>query len=368
MIRLQLLLTLLLLPACGSSKHEAPPSPDHEGSGHATGASGYVPAPLQDAREKHLRNIRQLTFGGENAEGYFSSDGKKLVFQARGGTTGFDCDQIFEFDLASNRTRLVSTGKGRTTCAYYHDGDRRILYASTHLGGDDCPEEPDHSQGYVWPLYDTYDIFSCPVGDPTDLTRLTSTPGYDAEATTCYANDRIVFTSVRDGDIELYSMDGKGGDVRRLTDSVGYDGGAFFSSDGAWLVWRAQVFADEAEVADYKRLLAKGLVRPTRMEIFVGHADGSGRRQVTSNGKANFAPFFLPDNRRVIFASNLEGPRTFHLYVVGVDGEGLERITWSSEFNSFPMFSPDGKYLVFASNRANARPRETNLFLAEWVD
>lgn len=336
--------------------------------GQRPAAAPHVPAPLTHESEKHLRNIRQLTFGGENAEGYFRSDGKKLVFQARKGATGYDCDQIFELDLETLETRRISTGRGRTTCAYYHLNDKRILFASTHLGGDRCPEEPDMSRGYVWPLYASYDIFSVPVADPTLVTRLTETPGYDAEATTCYANDRIIFTSVRDGDLELYSMNSVGGDVRRLTNEVGYDGGAFFSNDGEWIVWRAHHPKDPAEIADYKRLLAQGLVRPSTMEIFVARNDGSERRQVTKFGKASFAPFFFPNNRRVIFSANLEGPRSFDLYAIDVDGKNLEKITHSSEFNSFPMFSPDGKHLVFASNRNNARPRETNLFIAEWVD
>ncbi|PIE22702.1 MAG: hypothetical protein CSA62_10945 [Planctomycetota bacterium] len=370
------LLGLVARPQPCGGEHPLPAQESHSGAQRSASAKQRPgaaaqrrpAAPLHDPREKRLRNIRQLTFGGENAEGYFNSDGTKLVFQARKGATGYDCDQIFELDLKTMATRLISTGRGRTTCAYYHDSDRRILFASTHLGGHSCPPVPDMSQGYVWPLYPSFDIFSCPAKQPELLVRLTKTPGYDAEGTTCYANDRIIFTSVRDGDLELYSMNSTGGDVKRLTHELGYDGGAFFSSDGEWIVWRAHHPKEKAAIADYKRLLAQGLVRPSTMEIFVAKSDGSQRRQVTKFGKASFAPFFFPSNKRVIFAANLEGPRSFNLYAIDVDGKNLERVTYSSAFNSFPMFSPDGKYLVFASNRNNARPRETNLFLAEWVE
>jgi len=370
-------LSLFALASCTQEPKKAPAGGSPTGTSPTGGAptSGgstheprkHVKTPLHDPREVHLANIRQLTFGGENAEGYFNSTGTKFVFQARGGDTKFDCDQIFEYDIATKKTRLVSTGKGRTTCAYYHDGDKRILYASTHLGSESCPTEPDRSLGYVWPLYPSYEIFSCDVTDPGKLTQLTKSPGYDAEATTCYANNRIVFTSTRDGDIELYSMNGDGSDVLRLTNRLGYDGGAFFSADGKWLVWRAYEPTNADEIREYKELLTKNLVKPSQMEIFVAKSDGTEARQVTSNGKANFAPYFFPDPKRVLFASNLEGGRTFNIYAIDVDGKNQECITYSSVFNSFPMFSPDGKHLIFASNRANKKAGETNLFLAEWV-
>lgn len=365
-------LSLLALISCDAQKDQKPDTPhDPAASQPSAGHRPFrkhVVTPLHDPREVHLGNIQQLTFGGENAEGYFNSDGTKFVFQARGGNTGFDCDQIFEYDLASKKTRLISTGKGRTTCAYYHDADKRILYASTHLASKNCPPEPDRSHGYVWPLYASYDIFSCPTDAPSQLKRLTKTPGYDAEATTCYANNRIVFTSTRDGDIELYSMNGDGSDVRRLTNRIGYDGGAFFSADGEWLVWRAYEPKGAEEIREYKKLLGQGLVKPSQMEIFVAKKDGSDAKQITSNGKANFAPFFFPDAKRILFASNLEGGYTFNIYAIDRNGKNQEQITYSSVFNSFPMFSPDGKYLIFASNRANKKAGETNLFLAEWVD
>jgi len=325
-------------------------------------------APLHDPRETHLRNIRQLTFSGENAEGYFDSQGKRLVFQASKGETGYKCDQIFELDLASGAKRLVSTGTGRTTCAYFIDGDRRIVYASTHLAGPKCPPEPDRSHGYVWALYPDYDIFSVPTGGG-DLVRLTSTPGYDAEATWCEANQRLIFTSARDGDLELYSMKDDGSDVRRLTNHIGYDGGAFYSRDGKQIVWRASRPATEAAKSDFRALLAQGLVKPTVMELWVADADGSNARQITNNGKANWAPYFFPDGKRVIFSSNMGGStREFHLYVVDIESKKIERVTYSSRFNAFPIFSPDGKRIVFGSNRHNRKEGDTNLFIADWVE
>jgi len=325
---------------------------------------------LYAGEERHLRNLRQLTFDGENAEAYWSPDGKKLVFQARTGAG--DCDQIYTLDIASGERTAVSSGAGRTTCAYftYPEGDG-ILYASTHLAGKACPPEPDHSRGYVWAIYPTYDIF-LRRGD--ELSQLTDSPGYDAEATACFSDGRIVFTSTRGGDLDLWLMDPKKPDESptQLTDLPGYDGGAFFSPDCSRLVWRASRPTGEA-LEEYRALLAENLVRPSHMEIYVANADGSGARQVTHNGAANFAPYFLPDNRRILFSSSVDGGgRNFDLYLMDPYAEDpdatIERITRSPVFEAFPMFSPDGRYLVFASNRAGKKPGDTNLFVAEWVD
>lgn len=317
--------------------------------------------------EEHLHNVRQLTFGGENAEAYFSPDNRWLIFQAHSGA--HDCDQMYLLDLASGESRRVSSGQGKTTCGYFFSRGRRILYSSTHLASPVCPPRPDYSRGYVWPVYPDYDIFSARL-DGSDLRRLTSTPGYDAEATVSYDGRKIVFTSTRDGDLDIYVMRIDGTHVRRLTRELGYDGGAFFSPDGRQIVYRAHHPTDAAEIADYQALLRQGFIRPTRLEIWVMNTDGSHKRQVTRNGAANFAPFFHPDGRRIIFASNLADPqsRNFDLYLINVDGTGLERVTYSPEFDGFPMFSFDGKKLVWASNR-NARVRgETNLFIADWVE
>lgn len=319
-----------------------------------------------DARERRLRNVRQLTFGGQNAEAYFDWTGSRLIFQST--RAPFACDQIFTMRADGSDVRLVSTGRGRTTCGFFFPDGRRVIYASTHLAGDVCPPAPDRSTGYVWPLYAGYDIFAADP-DGGNLTRLTDSEGYDAEGAVSPDGTRIVFTSVRDGDLDLYVMDAGGRNVRRLTDGAGYDGGAFFSWDGRFIVFRAARPAG-AELEEYRALLRQGLVRPRRLEIFVMRADGSGVTQVTRNGAANFAPFMHPDSRRVIFSSNLHDStgRGFALYLVNADGSNLERVTWSDSFASFPMFSRDGTQLVFSATRQAQSPRDINIFLADWVD
>jgi TolB protein len=316
------------------------------------------------AREQHLSNIKALTDGGENAEAYFSLDGNDLIFQST--RDGGACDQIYAMNTDGSGLRRISNGEGRTTCSFFYPDKRHVLYASTHLGGRACPQKPDFSRGYVWPVYDTYDIFRANP-DGSGLTRLTTTSGYDAEATIS-RDGRIVFTSVRDGDMEIYSMNGDGGDVRRLTHRPGPDGGPFFSPDGRQIVFRGRALSPGPELNDYMALLRDGLWRPTSLEIFVMNADGSGLRQVTQLGGANFAPYFTPDGTRIIFASNHHNPRgrDFELYLVNTDGSGLERVTFNPTFDGFPMFSPDGKHLVFASNRHAKVEGSTNVFIADW--
>ena len=322
------------------------------------------PQPPDTAKEVRLSNVKQLTFGGENAEAYFSPDGSELVFQST--RDGAGCDQIFTIRTDGTHLRRVSSGEGRTTCGYFTPDQQHIVYASTHLGGPACPPRPDFSRGYVWPVYDTYDIVKVKA-DGTGMTRLTSTPGYDAEAT-IGPDGRIVFTSLRDGDMEIYSMNAEGGDVRRLTNRAGPDGGPFYSRDGRQIVFRGRALTPGPELDDYKALLGDGLWRPTSLEIFVMNADGSNLRQVTSLGGASFAPYFTPDGSRIIFSSNHHNPRgrDFELWLIGVDGTGLERVTYNETFDGFPMFSPDGTKLVFASNRFQKAPGETNVFIADW--
>ena len=323
--------------------------------------------PLRDPREVHLRNIRQLTNGGENAEAYWSSDGKQLIFQSK--HDGMACDQIFVMNADGTGLHRVSSGAGRTTCSYFFPDGKRILYASTHLASPDCPPPPDYSKGYMWKLYPSYEIFSA-LPDGSDVRRLTDNPGYDAEATFAPDGSRIIFTSLRDGDLDLYTMKPDGTDVRRVTREMGYDGGAFFSRDGKRIVWRASRPKTDEEVAAYRELLKESTIRPMTLEIFVADADGSNPRQVTRNGAANFGPYFLPDGRRIIYASNVADPkgRNFDLWIVNDDGAGLEQVTFNPTFDGFPMFSPDGKQLVFASNRNDKVPGETNLFVADWVE
>ena len=317
--------------------------------------------------ENHLNNVRMLTNGGENAEAYLSFDEKKLIYQSTIGE--LKCDQIFTMNLDGSNKQMVSTGKGRTTCSYFLPGDNKIIYASTQLNGNDCPPPPDRSKGYVWELYSSFDIFSANA-DGTDLTQLTFANGYDAEATVSPKGDKIVFTSTRDGDPELYLMNIDGSNQTRLTLQKGYDGGAFFSQDGKKIVFRASRPKTEEELADYEDLAKNGMFRPSILEIYTMNFDGSDIKQITNFGKASFAPFFHPDGKRIIFSSNVNSTngRNFDLYMINVDGTGFEQITVNETFDGFPMFTKDGKHLVFCSNRFNKKEGDTNVFIADWID
>ena len=328
--------------------------------------SGAVAVPVVPG-EPRLRNIRQLTFEGNNAEAYWSRSGRTLIFQ-RQVDAASGCDQQFTIDADGTHLRQVSNGKGRTTCGYFYDSDRRILYSSTFAHAAECPRPPDRSMGYVWPL-GHFELYSARA-DGSDLRQLTHNGAYNAEATVSPDGSRLVFTSTMDGDIELYTMNVDGSGLRRLTHRMGYDGGAFFSPDGRKIVWRAMYPETATDSADYRRLLGERLVRPSRLELWVANADGSDARQVTHLGGANFAPFFTPDGRGIIFASNHHNPRgrNFDLFLVGLDGQGLEQVTVHGDFDGFPMFSPDGRKLVWASNRNAAKPGDTNIFVADWVD
>lgn len=324
--------------------------------------------------EVHLKNLRQLTNGGDNAEAYWSFDNRKLVMQSNNPAWGMKCDQIFWWDirrhnLFQSRPQMVSTGRGRTTCSFFLPGDTLILFASTHEGGDDCPPEPDRSEGYVWPLYDTYDIYVADLKGNI-VKKLTDRKGYDAEATVSPRGDKIVFTSDRSGDLELWVMDIDGSNPVQITHELGYDGGAFFSPDGTRIAFRAHYPETEEELADYRRLLAQNLVRPGVVDLYIMDADGSNKVRLTDNRSANFAPFWHPSGRKLIFSSNLLDPggRHFELFMINDDGTGLERITVHDDFDGFPMFSHDGRFLVWASNRYQELPGETNVFIAEWVE
>ncbi len=342
----------------------------------AAGISLLLPASLvhaadgaaapREPEERHLANVRQLTSGGQNAEAYFSADGTRIIFQST--RPPYDCDQIFTMNLDGGDARLVSGGAGRTTCAFFLPDGKGFVYASTHLAGDACPPPPDRSQGYIWALYPGYDIFlgTAAGGAPV---RLTDTPGYDAEAAVSPDGRRVVFTSVRDGDLELYTMKTDGGDVKRLTNRVGFDGGPFYSWDGKFIVYRSNYLDDPKEIGEYRALLGKGLMRPTRAEIFFMNADGSGQTQVTKTGDANWSPFMHPNNRQIIYSSNMHDPqkRTFSLYTVNTDGSGTERVTSGARFDSFPMFNREGTKLLFCSTRNAKEPHEFNIFIADWV-
>ena len=331
---------------------------------------GVISDTLIFAGEKHFKNMRMLTNeGNDNAEAYFSFDGSKIIFQST--RAPYQCDQIYIMNVDGSDQHLVSTGKGRTTCAYFFPDDKHILYASTHMGGDDCPPKPDYSMGYVWPIFETYDIYTANP-DGSDLKPLTNIKGYDAEATVSPVGDRIIFTSTRNGDIDVYSMKLDGSDVKQLTNTLGYDGGPNYSYDGKMIVWRASRPKSDAEVAEYKDYLSRNLVKPSILEIYVANADGSNARQVTNNGKANFGPYFFPDGKRIVFCSNMDDPegRNFDLFMINIDGTGLERLTYYEQFDGFPMFSLNdgGKKFVFCSNRFGLKPHQSNVFICDWVE
>ena len=338
-----------------------------------TGLAGAGPVvhgtpddPLRDPREVHLRHVRQLTFGGQNAEAYFSSDGRRLIFQST--RPPYECDQMFVMNTDGSGVHLVSTGRGRTTCGYFYSDGKHILYASTHETSLACPPRPDYSHGYVWGVYSSYRIYYATDAGEI-LKNLTPWKGYNAEATLSPDGHKIVFTSSRDGDLDIYTMDAGGGNVRRLTHELGYDGGPFFSPDGEWIVYRAHHPTAAAEVDKYRWLLTSDLVSPLEMDLYLMRADGSAQRQISHLAGASFAPSFFPDGQRVIFSSNYRAPTTseFELYAVNRDGSGLEEITFTGGFNAFPMFSPDGHRFVFVSNRNAKAPHEINIFLADWV-
>lgn len=359
-----LLTALTVLASCRSSA-------DNLATEENTAAAADTDS-LRLEGEKHLKNIRQLTFGGDNAEAYFSFDGSQLVFQASNPAWDDECDQIYLMSTegyTGERAKLVSTGKGRTTCSYFMPGDSTILYASTHLGGDACPEfERKPEDGYVWPLFPDFDIFEADL-EGNIVRQLTKEPGYDAEATVSPDGKSIVFTSTRSGDLELYTMDIDGSNVKQITDGLGYDGGAFFSPDSKKLVFRASRPVDD-EAETYKSLLKEDKVKPSSMILYVCDVDGSNLQQVTELSGANWAPFFHPSGEKIIFASNhhVKSGRQFNLFMINLDGTGLEQITFDTAFDAFPMFSPDGKKLVFASNRNNGGTRDTNVFIADWVE
>jgi Tol biopolymer transport system component len=359
----------LVLVGCARQEQVEPTEPTAvEVSEAKTPPPPGIPRIVQPSPdETHFGELRMLTDGGENAEAYFSFAGDQLIFQST--RPPYDCDQIFTMDLETGATQLASTGTGRTTCAYFLPGDRWIVYASTHLASPDCPPPPDMSRGYVWPIDPGYDLFRANA-DGTDIVQLTDTPGYDAEATVSPTGDRIVFTSMRDGDLDIYVMNIDGSDVTRLTDGIGYDGGPFFSPDGEKIVYRTRHPSDPDEIADYQALLAEGMIRPSKLEIWVMDTDGSNKQQITDLGVAAFAPFFHPSGEKIIFSSNFGDPtgREFDLWMVDLSGENMERITFTEGFDGFPMWAPDGKTFVFCSNRNNSKPGETNVFVTEWKD
>lgn len=341
-------------------------------------SQSQVPDSIHFSGEKHFRNIRQLTFGGDNAEAYWSYDGKYIIFQRTNPKEGLFCDQIFIGKVPQSpdepfEYHRVSSGKGRTTCAYFLPDGKHIIYAATFQGGDSCPPLPDRSKygnKYIWPLYDSYDIYMAEIATGRIIKQLTHAKGYDAEATLSPDGRKMIYCSDKDGDLDLYVMELATGKEKKVTNTLGYDGGAWFSPDGKKIVWRASRPKTPEEVKDYKELLANGLVAPTHMEVWVADADGSHAEQITFLEQANWAPNFTPDGRHIVFCSNHEYKRgfPFNMYLTDIHGKGLEKISRDKGFDAFPMFSPDGKKIIFASNRNNGGTHDTNLFIADWVE
>ncbi len=346
-------------------------------SANTTAAGQPLPqSPVSDSlvypQEKHFKNMQQLTFGGDNAEGYFSFDSRMITFQRRNPAENVPCDQIYTGRIPTDGSRfeysMLSTGTGRTTCSYFLPGNKKVIFASTHGKSDSCIADPDKSKGYIWGVYNSYEIYIADLKGNI-IQQLTDNNFYDAEAVVSPKGDKILFTSDRSGDLELWTMDLNGGSLKQITFGLGYDGGAFFSPDGSRIVFRASRPQTPEAVKEYKDLLAQGFVKPTAMELFTCNADGSELRQITQLGGANWAPFFHPSGNKIIFSSNHVTKRIpFNLFMINLDGTGLEQITFDTVFDSFPMFSYDGKKLVFASNRNAAHPHDTNLFVADWVE
>jgi TolB protein len=317
------------------------------------------------AQTAHLDNIKQLTFGGQNAEAYWAPDGKRLIFQST--REKLQCDQMYIMNADGSDQHMVSNGKGRTTCGYFLADNKHIVYASTHDAGDACPAEVDRSKGYLWAVYPTYVVYLA-TDDGKIIKKLASAPGYNAEATVNWKTGKIVYTSMQSKDLDLWTMDAEGAHKKQITKSDGYDGGAVFSRDGTQLVWRANHPIKPDDLQRYHMLLSQNLTSPMKMELFLSDAEGKNIRQITDFGCASFAPTFTPDGKKVLFSSNKHDcdGRKFELYLINTDGTGLEQVTNSGGFTAFPEFSPDGKKIVFASDRDAKERYEFNIFTADW--
>ena len=266
--------------------------------------------------------------------------------------------------------RLVSTGKGRTTCGYFLKDNKHIVYASTHEAAEACPAPPDRSKGYVWAVFPSYDIFLAD-DDGKIEKKLTDAPGYDAEATVNFKTGKIVYTSMACGDLELWTMKPDGGGKKQLTRREGYDGGAFYSRDGKRMVWRATDPANPKVMERYKDLLKENLTEPMKMEMFIGDAGGGNVKQLTNFGCASFAPTFTPDGKRIIFASNKHNcdGRKFELLH---DQPGRHRARAGDQLRRLhlvPRVLAGRQEACVCQRLEGAKSRyEFNIFVADWVD
>ncbi len=337
-----------------------------------TAVADQAAVTLQPSDDRHMSNLTQLTFEGDNGEAYFSFDSQQLIYQSSRG--GYSCDKIWIMNIDGSGKKMVSPDHGAHTCSFFYPGAQQILFASTsHLEGG-CPPKPQwpaHIR-YAWPLY-PYDIYRAGP-DGSGLTRLTDNPKYDAEPIVSSDGSWVVFGSQREGDFDIYRMDADGGNVMRLTDMEGYDGGPWISPDGSRVVWRAWHPQTEAERAQWRENMESNYIVSTPLDIWVMDADGSNKQRLTDNGATNWAPSWHPDGKRIIFSSNMDDwhegiqryGHNFELYLINTDGSGLERITYNKVFDSFPMFSPDGRKIAFGSNRNAQKPRATDIFIADW--
>ena len=332
----------------------------HPGAG--TSPPGLPPAEVARLEARHLTNIRQVTFGFNKAgEGYFSPDGKSIIFQAVPNlpptilhTPKPDEDgyQIYSAVLESDTpAKLVSTGQGRCTCAYFSPDGKSILFASTHLSPSTeaaASKGPAYSrtERYRWEFPETMDIFRADL-DGKNLVRLTDTRGYDAEGSYSPDGKQIVFTSFRDGDAEIYLMDADGKNARRITRSPGYDGGPFFSPDGKKILYRSDRKGNDL------------------LQVFINNTEGTAEKALTQNEFVNWGPYFHPDNRHIIYATSKHGHANYELYLMDVETGSEERITYQEGFDGLPVFSPDGRRLMWTSSGRNT-DRKSQLFIADF--
>lgn len=320
--------------------------------------------------EKHLANMRQITFNGQNAEAYFNTDGTRLIMQAH--KVEGECDQIFMIDLQTGEQKMVSTGGGVCASSFFrHPSDDMILYCSTHHNKKECPEMIEMGKGLIhWKFHPEMDIFTANP-DGSNLKQITDAWGYDAESSFAFDGSSIVFTSLSTGDPEIWTMDIDGSNKKQLTHSPGYDGGPFFSWDGTKITYRAYYPKDDDEMNDFKKTLKEQFgIKPTLLQLWVMDSDGSNKVQITDNGAVNFCPFFMPGDKKIIYVSNLgsKSPMGFNLWIVDIDGSNPEQVTFFEGFDAFPMFSRDGKKLTFTSSRSGKSRRDMHIFVCDWVD